>query len=176
MRGLQEIRALRLMTSSANLNLRGCSLHRILGRMQRVTTCTRYVARRVCTRCVSLGRVRLVTGQTSRILPWCRRQRFGPEVDHARQRAASRLHVRAARPVTGFALQAAVTEWTMRIVRSRVRGAEQTRDAGIVVTAETSVRALGAVGRYNLCARSRGRGRGRTRGCWRARRGGRKSW
>jgi hypothetical protein len=144
MRGLQEIRVLRLMTRSADLNLRGCGLHRIFGSMQRVTTCTRYVARRVRTRCPVMGRVRLVTGQTLRVLFWRRRERFGSEVDHARQRAASRLYVRTTRPVTGLALQAAVAEWTTGIVGTRVRGAEQTRDAGIVMTAETGVGTLRA--------------------------------
>src|ERR1035441_7063938 len=55
--------------------------------------------------------------------------------------------MRAARSVAGLALQSAVAEWSARIVGTRVLGAEDACDARIVVTTQTGVGSLWAVGR-----------------------------
>ena len=104
MRGLEEIRMLRLMTSGAYLDLGGRRLYRVLGRMKRVTARARDVTRRVGAGCPVMCSVRLVAGKTLRILLVSRRERFWSEVDHARERSAPCCRVRAARPVTGLAL------------------------------------------------------------------------
>ena len=67
--------------------------------------------------------------------------------------------MRAAGSVTGLALQPAMTEGAARIVRTRMLGAKDARDARIVVTAETGVGSLRAVGGGSRCGRRGRRGR-----------------
>jgi len=150
MRRLKKIGVLRLMTCSADLDLSDRAQHGVLGYVQRVTAHTRHVTRRVRARCPLMGRVRLVTAQAIRVLLSNRRGRFGAEDDHARWRATARLHMRAAGTVTGLALQTAVAEGAARIVRTRMFGAEQPRDRGIVVASEAGVRALRTIRRAGI--------------------------
>jgi hypothetical protein len=159
MRGLEQIGVLRLMTAVHTSIWVACGLHRILGSMQRVAARAGHIAGRVRARGPVMRGIRLVAAQALRVLlappapaPWA-------EVDHAGKRAAARRHMRAARSVAGLALQAAVAEGTVGIVRPRVLGAEDARDAGIVVAAETAVGALRAVCRISV-RRCAGRGCG----------------
>ena len=92
-----------------------------------------------------MGGIQLMAAETLGILPRCRSESLWTEVDHAGQRPTLRPHRCATRPVTGFALQAAVTEGTMRIIRSGMLGAEDPRDDRIVMATQTGVRALGTV-------------------------------
>ena len=154
------------MTGGADLDLGGCGPHRILRRMQRVTARAGYVARRMRARCPVVGRVRLMAGETLRVLLESGCERFGAEVDHARERSAPRLHVRAARPVTGLALQTAVAERPARITGLRMFGTEDAGDRRIVMAAQAGVRPLRAVRGIGM-RRSRGGSRcgGRGRRC-----------
>ena len=94
-----------------------------------------------------MRRVRLMAAQASGVLLGRRGERFGTEVVHARQWAAARRDVRAARAVTGLALQSAMTEGAVRIVRARMLGAENARDVGVAaMTTEAGVGSLRAVG------------------------------
>ncbi len=52
------------------------------------------------------------------------RERFGTEINHARQRATPRFDVRAPRSVTRLALQAALAERALGIVRARMLAVE----------------------------------------------------
>jgi hypothetical protein len=90
-------------------------------------------------------RIRLMAAQALRVLFECGRQRFGTEVDHARQRSATRLHVSTPRSVTGLALQSAVAERSIGIAGLCVLGAEQARDGGVVVTCEAGIGSLWTV-------------------------------
>ncbi len=101
--------------------------------------------------------IRLMATQTLRILLRCRRTRFGAEVDHTRERAAARFHVRAAGAMAGLALQTAMAERPAGVIRARMLGAKDADDAGIGVTGEAGIGAVRTV-------RSRGRG-----GCGRRR-------
>ena len=74
------------------------------------------------------------------------RGRFGPKTMMLAQRIAPAIDVRAAGSVAGLALQPAVTEGAARIIRTRMLGAEDARDARIVVTTEAGVGSLRAVG------------------------------
>ena len=146
-RGLVEIRVLRLMARGTGLDLRNGDPHRILRRVQCMTACASDIAGRVGAGCPIVGSVRLMTSKAWGVLPRRRRERLPAEVDHAGERSAARRHVCATRSVAGLALQAAVAERAPRIIRTRMLGAEQACHAGIVVTAEAGVRALRAVGR-----------------------------
>ena len=135
-----------LVTGRADLDL-GCDrLHGVLREMQLVAAGAGHVARRMRAGGPIVGGVRLVAGQAGRVLPGCGRVRLRTEVDHARQRTAACLHVRAARSVAGFALQTAVAEGTVGIVRMRMLGAEDSRDRGIAVASQAAIRAMRAVG------------------------------
>src|ERR1700722_4724508 len=124
------------MTSSADLDLGGRGLHRIFGGVQRVTARAGYVARRMRARCPVTGRVRLVAGETLCVLFKSGCECFGAEVDHARERSASRLHVGAARSMAGLALQTAMTKRPARITRFCMFGAKDAGDRRIVVAAQ----------------------------------------
>ena len=132
-----------------------------LASVQLVAARARHIARGMSARCPIMRRVRLMAAQALRVLLACGRTRLGAEVDHARQRAAARLHMCAARPVAGLALQTAVTEGPARIVRTRMLGAEDARDRRIVMTAKTGVRSLRAVGGIGMRARERASRSGR---------------
>src|SRR5271167_3896291 len=128
MRRLQRIAVLCLMTGGADLNL-GCRrLHWIFGRMQLMATRAGNIACGMSARRPIMRCIRLVADQALRVLLGSGCARLGAEVDHARQRAASRLHVCAARPVAGLALQAAMSEGTARIIRAGMLGAEDAGD------------------------------------------------
>ena len=101
--------------------------------MQLMAARAGHVARGVSARGPIVRGVRLMAAEAIRVLLLQRvRMRFGAEIDDARQRAAARLHVCAARSVAGLALQAAVTEGAARIVRTRMLGAEDAGDAGLL--------------------------------------------
>src|ERR1700689_4776924 len=104
--------------------------------VQRVTTRACDVARGVRARCPVARRIRLVAGQALCILLERRRQRFGAKVDHACERSASGLHVRAARSMARLALKSAVAEGPVRVIRLCVLGTEDPRDRRIVMAAE----------------------------------------
>src|ERR1700691_6155500 len=108
------------MTGGADLDLGGRAFYPILCRRARVaTSATRAcdVARGVRARCPVARRIRLVAGQALCILLERRRQRFGAKVDHACERSASGLHVRAARSMARLALKSAVAEGPVRVIR-----------------------------------------------------------
>jgi hypothetical protein len=142
MRGFEEIGVLRLMTRGTDFNLRRCRSHRIFGQMQRMTACAGHIARCVRTRGPVMCGIRLMAAQALRVLFEGRCERFWAEVDHARQRSASSLHVSPARSVTSLALQSTVAERTVGIIRPRMLGVEQARNGGIAVTGETGVGSL----------------------------------
>jgi hypothetical protein len=93
-----------------------------------------------------------VTGQTLRVLPQRRCQRFGTEVDHAGERTAPGLHVRASRAVARLALKSAVAEGPARVIRLRVLGVEDPGDRRVVMATQAGVGSLRAIGRTRLRA------------------------
>lgn len=145
MRGLQEIRVLRLMTGTADFDLGRRGLYRVLRGVHSVAACAGHIARGVSTRCPVMRRIRLVASQALRVLFDGGRGGLGAEVDHTRQRAASRLHMCAPRPMAGLALQAAVSKGTAGIIWTGMLGVEDARDAGIVVTGQATIGSLRAV-------------------------------
>jgi hypothetical protein len=97
-----------------------------------------------------MGGVRLVAGEALRILPGGGSGCFRTKINHARQRSAARLYVRAAWAVTCLALKPAVAEWPARIIRLRMSGMEHAGDPGIVMAAEAgvcSVRTVWGIGK-----------------------------
>lgn len=150
MRGLEQIRVLCLMTGGADLNLRGCCLHGILGGVQVVAARAGDVVRGMGTRWPIVRGVRLMTSQALGVLFGCRCQGFRSEIDHTGQRTAARFHMRTSRTVTGLALQPPVPEGPVGIIGSCMLGAEDARDRGIVVTAEAGVGSLRTVGRIGM--------------------------
>ncbi len=150
MRRFEEIGTLCLMAARAHLDLGGRRQQRILGRVQRVTARAGHVACRVGTARPIMGGIQLMATETLRVLPRCRRQCLGPKVEHARERTTLRPHMCPTRSVTGLALQAAVTEGAMRIIRAGVLGAKDPRDGYIVMATQTGVRSLGTVRRIGL--------------------------
>jgi hypothetical protein len=145
MRRLVEVGSLRLMAGRTNLDLSRCRLHRIFWSVQTVTASAGHIACRVRARCPVVSRVRLMTAQALRILRDGRRQRFCAEIDHARERSATGLDVRAAWPVASFALQATVAKRAMSIIGPRVLGPEDAGNRGVVVTPKAGVRPLRTV-------------------------------
>jgi hypothetical protein len=146
MRGLEKIRALRLMTRRADLDLHRGRLHRILGCVQSMAAGAGDIARGVDARRPIVRRVRLMAAQTLHVLHRSRRGRLRTEVDHAGERSAPGPHMRAARSVTGLALQTAVAERPMGIVRTGMFGAEDAAHGRIAVTAKTGIRSLRTIG------------------------------
>jgi hypothetical protein len=121
-----------------------------MGRVQGVTARAGHVAGRVgIARPIMCG-IQLMAAETLRVLPRYGGQCLGAKVEHARERSTLRPHMCATWPVTGFALQPAVTEGTMRIIRAGVLGAEYPRDGPIVMATQTGVRSLGTVCRIGL--------------------------
>lgn len=150
MRRLEEIGVLRLMTARAHIDLGGRGQYRILGRVQRVAACAGHVVRRVGTDRPVMGSIQLMAAKTLCVLPGDRSQRLGAEVEHAGQRAALRTHMCTARPVAGLALQAAVPEGTVWIIRTGVLGTEYSCGRRIVMAAEAGIRSLRTVRRRRI--------------------------
>lgn len=156
-RGLEQIGTLGLMAGGAHLNLGRRALHRILARVQGMAAGAGNVGSGMRAGRPVVGRVGLMTTQADGILFWCRRNCLGTEINHARQGAATGLHVRTPGTVTGLALQAARTEGTLTVPGARVLGMKQARDARIAVTSQTGVstlRAITGVGRARRSNRS----------------------
>jgi len=109
-----------------------------------------------------VGGVRLVAGEALRILLDGGSGCFRTKINHARQWAAARLHMRAARSMTGLALKAAGAEWPARVIRLRMSGMEQAGDPRIVMTAEAGVRSVRTEGGIGM-RRAGGWRRGRRR-------------
>ena len=142
------------MTARADLDLRSRVLHRIFGRMQRMTACARDIARSVRARSPVVRGIRLVASETLRILSGGGCVRFRTEVDHARERSAACLDVRAAWPMTSLALQTAAAERPSWITRLRMLGTEDAGDRRVVMAAKTTVRSLRAI--RSFCVRRPG--------------------
>ena len=145
MRELVDVGVLCLMTAGADLDLTRRTLHRILYRMQLMTARTRDVARGVLARGPIVRGVRLVAGETSRVLALRGGLRFGSKDDDFGH-IAHAIDVRTPGTVAGLALQAAVPEGAARIVRTGVLGMKDARDTRIVVTSEAGIGSLSAVG------------------------------
>jgi len=166
MRGLEQIRVLRLVTGSADLHLSCHRLYRIFGRMQRVTTRACNVARRMRTRGPVVGGVRLVAGEALRILLGGRSGCFRTKIDHSREWPAARLDMRAARPMACLALKSAAAEWPARVIGLRMPGMEHTGNPGIVMASEAGVRSLCTVCRIGMRRTSGRSSGGRRRHHW----------
>ncbi len=133
------------MTGGADFDLCGGRSHRIFGGMQRMARGAGDIARGMCARRPGMRRIGLMAAQALRILQRRGRLRLLAEIDHAREWSAAGLDVRAPRSVARFALQTAMTEGSMRIIGSRMLGAEDAGHAGIAMTSKTSIRSLGTV-------------------------------
>ena len=96
-RGLEQVRVLRLMAGGANLDLSRRQLYRIRRQVQRVAARAGDVAGCMRARCESVGGIRLVAGEALRILLDGRCGCLRTKINHARQWAAARFYVRAAR-------------------------------------------------------------------------------
>jgi len=86
--------------------------------------------------------IRLMAAQALSVLQWHRRLCFRPEIDHSRERSATRLDMSAAGAVARLALQTAMSEGTMRVIGSGMLGAEDSGNAGIAMTPKTGIRSL----------------------------------
>src|ERR1700722_15096608 len=112
-----------------------------------MAACAGNIAGRMGTRRPIMRRVGLMAGQPLGVLLYDGCARLGAEVDHARQRAASRLYVCAARSVTSLALQSTVSERTSRVVRTGMLGVEDAGHGRIAVACQAGIGPLRAVRR-----------------------------
>jgi|SRR5271163_570129 len=133
------------MTGGADLDLGRGRLYRIFGRVQPVAACAGNIACGMSARSPIVRRIRLMATQALRVLLRRGSTGSGTEVNHTRQRAASRAHVSAARPVACLALQSAMPEGAPRIIRAGMLGVEDARHGRIAVTCQASIGSLWAV-------------------------------
>ena len=138
-RQLVEVGVLGLMAASAHLDLRRSLSHRILYRVQRMATGTGHVVRGMRARRPIMGGIGLMTGQALRVLFGCGGLRFFAEIHHALERPAAAIHMRAAGPVARFALQPAMAEGAVRIIRTSMLRAKDVRDVRLGVTDQAGV-------------------------------------
>ncbi len=145
MRRLGQIGELSLVAGRAHLDLCRGDLHGSLALCSVWQLAQATLLAGVCARSPIMGGVGLMTTQAFRILHRRRSGRLCAKVDHAGERAATRLYMSPAGTVTCLALMLPVTKGSMRIIGACMLGPKYAGDGGIAVAAQAGIGALLAV-------------------------------